>query len=130
MKINPKKERKELPPEKVKETPEKLYIERETKIEKEKPLTEEERRRIKEKYEEEFRKMKLSPDMEEEAKEEAKQIKTLEKEGKINRLLNIAKEKGVYFAVKVAENMNDPYTLDILHDILAKDAFYKRFLKQ
>ncbi|XOA42708.1 MAG: hypothetical protein ACKKMV_01030 [Candidatus Nealsonbacteria bacterium] len=130
MKINPKKERKELPPEKVRETPEKLYIERETKIEKEKPLTEEETRRIKEKYEEEFRKMKLSPDMEEEAKEEAKQIKTLEKEGKINRLLNIAKEKGVYFAVKVAENMNDPYTLDILHDILAKDAFYKRFLKQ
>ncbi len=130
MKINPKKERKELPPEKVRETPEKLYIERETKIEKEKPLTEEETRRIKEKYEEEFKKMKLSPDMEEEAKEEAKQIKTLEKEGKINRLLNIAKEKGVYFAVKVAENMNDPYTLDILHDILAKDAFYKRFLKQ
>ena len=67
--------------------------------------------------------------LKEEIKEEKQQIETLEKEGKLNRLLNIAEERGAPFAVGIAKQMNDPYILDALHDILVRKGFYKKFLK-
>jgi len=89
-----------------------------------------EKRLIEEKMEEELEKMEIEPGkLEEEIEKEKQQIKTLKKEGKLNRLLNIAKERGVPFAVGVAKQMNDPYILDALHDILVRKGFYEKFLK-
>ena len=48
---------------------------------------------------------------------------------KIEHLLETAREKGVVFAIQVAKRMNEPYLLDILHDTLAQEGFYKDFLK-
>jgi len=58
-----------------------------------------------------------------------KKINFIDKKDKINILIKIAKEKGIDAAVKAAKEMNDPYILDTLHDILAKDEYYKNFIK-
>jgi hypothetical protein len=56
-------------------------------------------------------------------------IKNLDDQQKIKKLLQLAQKKGVVFAVKVAKNMDSPYILDTLHDALAKEGYYKSFLK-
>lgn len=74
--------------------------------------------------------MELSDELREEATKKAKKIQTLGQEEKIERLLKIAKDKGIVFAVKMAKQMNDPLVLDTLHDILVKEwATYRQFLK-
>ncbi len=50
-------------------------------------------------------------------------------EGKINGLVNLAKEKGVLYAVKVARKVEDNYVLDELHDRLAF-VFYEALVKE
>jgi len=72
--------------------------------------------------------MELDADLREEAKKKAQKIEFLGEEEKIEHLLQVAREKGVVFAVKVAKNINEPYILDILHDILAKEGYYKEFI--
>lgn len=74
--------------------------------------------------------MELDDNLREEAIEKAKKIQTLGEEEKIEHLLEIAKNKGIVFAVRVSKQMNDPYILDIFHDILVKEwPIYKQFLK-
>ena len=74
--------------------------------------------------------MELSDDLKAEATEKAKKIQSLGEEEKIEHLLEITKDKGIAFAIKVAKQMNDPYVLDTFHDILVKEWFtYKQFLK-
>ena len=74
--------------------------------------------------------MELSADLKAEATEKAKKIQTLGEEEKIEHLLEITKDKGIAFAIRVAKQMNDPYALDTFHDILVKEWFtYKQFLK-
>lgn len=63
-----------------------------------------------------------------EAKEEKINIAKLDPKGKIDRLLYLAREKGLFFAVRVARDCDDPYILDSLHDILARDENYKKLL--
>lgn len=93
-------------------------------------LREEERKLIEDKLDNELEKMEVESDhLEEDIKIEKEQIENLKKKGKINRLLNIAKTKGVAYAVAVAKKMNDPYLVDILHDILAHKGFYNKFQK-
>ncbi len=58
---------------------------------------------------------------------DANNIKLLDDEKKINKLLDLAKSKGLTYAFDVAQKMNDPYVLDTLHDKLAKDGYYKSF---
>lgn len=53
----------------------------------------------------------------------------LAEEEKITRLFELARKKGVIFAVHTAKKMNNPYVLDMLHDRLAKEGHYKEFLK-
>lgn len=48
---------------------------------------------------------------------------------KIKKLLLIAEEKGVIYAVNMAKKMDDPYILDLFHDALAEQGFYKKFKK-
>ncbi len=49
---------------------------------------------------------------------------------KIKNLLNLAEEKGLERSIKEAEKENDPFLLDVYHDVLAKEAAYKRFLEK
>jgi hypothetical protein len=60
-------------------------------------------------------------------KEEDK--KTVVKE-KIKELLRVAEEKGLQQSIKQAEKENDPFLLDLYHDVLAKNTAYKKYLKE
>lgn len=64
-----------------------------------------------------------------EAKKKAEKIEFLGEKEKIEHLLKIARDKGVVFAIQVARKMNEPYLLDILHDTLAQEGYYKDFTK-
>ena len=57
---------------------------------------------------------------------EKERIEFLGEKEKLQHLLQIAREKGVVYAIQVAKKMNDPYLLDLLHDILAKEGFYQK----
>ena len=41
-------------------------------------------------------------------------------------LLQIARDKGVIFAIQLVRKMNEPYLLDVFHDTLAREGFYKK----
>lgn len=107
---------------------EELYQKEKEKTERMEFLAEQERI-IREKLEKEIKLMKLSPKLQDNAVKKAQQIKTLNVQGKIKNLLAIAEEMGVSFAIKVAEDMKDPYTLDIFHDLLAREGLFKKFKK-
>jgi len=78
----------------------------------------------------EIEKMDFSDDLKKEASAKAQKIQVLGEEEKIEHLLELVKERGVIFAIKTAERMNDPYILDTFHDILIKEwGFYKQFLR-
>ena len=95
----------------------------------EKEVLREEEKIIREKLEREIKLMKFSPQLQDEATKKAQKIKFLNVQGKIKNLLVLAREQGVSFAVKVAEGLNDPYTLDVFHDILAREGLFKKFKK-
>lgn len=73
--------------------------------------------------------MELDENAKAEASKKAQKIEFLGEKEKIEHLLQIAREKGVVFAIQVARKMNEPYLLDILHDTLAQEGFYKDFTK-
>ncbi|MCX6722406.1 MAG: hypothetical protein NTY04_04490 [Candidatus Staskawiczbacteria bacterium] len=60
-----------------------------------------------------------------EAEKKAKKIEFLGEKEKIEHLLEVAREKGVVFAIQIAKKMGDSYILDILHDILSQEGLYK-----
>lgn len=110
--------------------PEKLMVgipEEKKEVFERKELTEEEKEE-KEKLMEMVQKMKPPPQAKEEVKKEAEKIKLLTVKGKIKHLLDLAQAKGLSLAVAVARSLNDPYLLDIFHDILAKEGLFKKFL--
>ncbi|MEK7664926.1 MAG: hypothetical protein AAB361_02175 [Patescibacteria group bacterium] len=94
---------------------------RESAAEKEKIITDHLKREIEE--------MELDENLKEEAKKKAKKIEFLGEKEKIERLLEIAGEKGIIFAVGVAKDMKDPFLLDVFHDVLAQEGYYKKFMK-
>jgi len=73
--------------------------------------------------------MELDDRTKDEAKKKAEKIEFLGEKEKIEHLLQIAREKGVIFAIQVARRMNEPYLLDILHDTLAREGYYQKFMK-
>lgn len=73
--------------------------------------------------------MEIDGSQKEEAQKKAKKISFLGEQDKIEHLLQLAREKGVVFAVSVARQMNEPFLLDVLHDALANEGFYKDFSK-
>lgn len=73
--------------------------------------------------------MELDESLKKDANAKAQKIEFLGEKEKIERLLEIAKDKGLIFAIQVARKMNEPYLLDILHDTLAQEGFYKDFTK-
>ena len=64
------------------------------------------------------------------AQSQAQDIKSLEEEKKLKKLLDLARAKGVIYAVNVAKKMDDPYVLDKFHDLLAEQGYYKKFMKE
>ncbi len=89
-------------------------------------LTEDQR---KEKIElkKEVEKTRLAPEMKVQAKKESEQIKKQSVQGKIQHLLDLTQSNGVVYAVEVARKMNNPYLLDLFHDALAREGFFKKF---
>ena len=73
--------------------------------------------------------MEVDENLKEEAHKKAQKIRLLGEEEKIKNLLEIAKTKGVVAAIKTAKALNDPYLLDTLHDILAREGYYREFTK-
>lgn len=127
-----KKTKQEILTEKPEKLGEKIVEEiheREKKKAERKEFLTEQEKFIREKLEREIKLMKLSPKLQDDAVKKAQQIKTLDIQGKIKNLLAISDEMGVSFAVKVAEDMQDPYTLDIFHDILAREGLFKKYKK-
>ncbi len=109
---------------------ENLYSRKESGQEKEsgeENLLTKEEKAIKVKLEEEVNKMKSNPSLEEEARKKVEEIKSLKEREKLKYLLNLASEKGISFATRVAQKMNDPYTLDMFRDILAMNKIYEHF---
>jgi hypothetical protein len=73
--------------------------------------------------------MELDDKTKKEAEIEREKIDYLGEKEKVEHLLKMARKKGLVFAIHVAKNMNEPYLLDILHDTLAKEGYYKDFTK-
>ena len=71
----------------------------------------------------------LPDDAKQQANVTAQSIQSLSAQKKVEQLVQLAKEKGIIYAVHVAKNMDDAYVLDALHDVLAKEGMYKQFLK-
>jgi len=68
-----------------------------------------------------------APEIEEVSEEQEKRdlIK-----GRLKELLDIGEEKGLSHAIEIAKRSNDPFLLDVFHDILARDGNYKKILKK
>ena len=93
-------------------------------------LPAEDEKAIQEQIRREIELMNLDESLAGEAQKQAQKIEFLGEKEKLEHLLAIAKEKGLAFAVNVAKNMNDPFILDSFHDMLVKEGFYRKFLKQ
>lgn len=50
----------------------------------------------------------------------AKDLKNLDKTNQIKSLVDLSFTKGIFFAIEVAQKMDDPYLLDELHDNLIR----------
>ena len=98
-------------------------IEAEPSTEKEAPQESVDHRKIKAQIENTL----LDDDVKMQAQASAGDLQSLETKGKIEKLMQIAKEKGVVYAVAVAKKMNDPFILDTLHDMLAQEGYYRNF---
>lgn len=54
----------------------------------------------------------------------AQDIQSDTHDGKIEKLLSLAKTKGIVYAVHVAKKIGDPYLIDALHDELIAQGYY------
>lgn len=95
----------------------------------EKKETSEDEKIISEELKREIELMQVDDNLKKEAEQKANKIQFLADDDKLKQLLKTAKEKGVVFAINVAKKMNDPFLLDALHDILAREGYYKKFVK-
>jgi hypothetical protein len=84
---------------------------------------------ISEELKREIELMQVDDNLKKEAEQKANTIQALADDDKLKMLLQTAKEKGVVYAISVAKKMNDPFLLDSLHDILAREGYYQKFVK-
>jgi hypothetical protein len=56
--------------------------------------------------------------------------KIIDTESRINNLVDIAIQKGVFHAVKVAKHLDDNYVLDEFHDKLMMDELHNALMKK
>jgi hypothetical protein len=121
-------QREELKKEVLSEETVKEWFPKEKEIVERKELTQREKEE-REKLREEIEKAKLSPEEKINVQREAEKLKQESVKGRIKHLLDLAEYQGLTYAVKVAKEMKDPLTLDLFHDILAKNGLFKKFLK-
>jgi len=74
--------------------------------------------------------MDVDDNLKKQAEQKAGKISFLAEDEKLKKLLEIAREKGLVFAIQVAKKMNEPFLLDTLHDALAKEGYYQNFVKK
>jgi hypothetical protein len=84
---------------------------------------------ISEELKREIELMNIDDNLKKQAEQKANKISFLADDDKLKKLMALAREKGVVFAIKTAKSMNDPFILDTLHDALAQEGFYKDFTK-
>jgi len=123
-KINNKElgQEKEISPEVV--TPEMPEKEREEAVE----VPEAKRRPEVEIPEEKPAPAPVTPPAEEEVKKQVENLKTLDKEHQVKVLTDLAFQKGISFAVKVARSLDSDYVLDEFHSSLV-DKLYKELVE-
>ena len=63
------------------------------------------------------------------AKEEAEKLRGFEKNQQLKALVDLAFEKGVYYATEVVKNLDNPYLLDEFHDVLV-DELHKKLVER
>jgi len=74
--------------------------------------------------------MKIDPELEKEAENKSKEIEFLGEKDKIEYILQVAREReDPVLAIKLAVKTKDAFILDIVHDTLAKEGFYRKFMK-
>ena len=76
------------------------------------------------KLKDQVEKTELDDQLKLQASSQAQNLKTLDDDKKIKKLLELAKSKGVVYAVQVAKKMDDAYVLDALHDKLVEGGYY------
>lgn len=116
-KISAKEQEAPVNPEKILETVGK------------KELTKEETDAIKEELRREIEAMDKDPALKKEAEDKARKIGSLAIDEIIANLLEITQQRNVVFAFNVAYKMNDPYILDTFRDLLAREGYFKKFMK-
>ncbi len=62
-------------------------------------------------------------------KAESERIKGFEKNQQLKALVDLAFEKGVYYATEVVKNLDNPYLLDEFHDVLV-DELHKKLVER
>ncbi len=95
-------------------------------------LSDEEREAIKEELRREIEMMDSDPALKKEAEDKAKQIGSLAIDKIMDHLLEIVREKGekgIILAFNVAYKMNDAFILDTFRDLLAREGYFKKFIK-
>lgn len=121
--------KKEITEREISAGEQKIEFEKEGQVPAEKKEISADEKVVAEELRKEIDTMELDDNLKEEAKKKAQKIEFLGEKEKLEHLLQIAREKGVVFAIKVAKEMKDPYLLDIFHDILAREGYYQKFTK-
>lgn len=57
-------------------------------------------------------------------------LKNLDQKNQVERLIKIAQEKDIGEAIKIAEDLNDPFVLDGLHDSLTSNEKYQQMVQE
>jgi len=129
MSLQNKKEELEAPEKKAPDAEQAVHFEQGSEAIPERKEISEDDKRVLAELGKEIEMMKLDEKTKGEAEKKAEKIEFLGEKDKIEHLLAIARKKGVFFAVQEAKKMHEPYLLDILHDTLAQEGFYKKMGK-
>lgn len=77
----------------------------------------------------EVEKMRAVENLKGEAQKKDEKMDYLGEKDKVKHLLQIAREKGLVYAIQEARRTNEPFLLDVLHDTLSQEGYYKDFSK-
>lgn len=86
-----------------------------------------EKKKEKERLKKEIEKISLSEEEKIAAYQEAERIKKEKVKGQLKKLFDLAKTKGLVYAVEVARATDDPLLVDLFHDLLAENERFRRF---
>ncbi|MEM4648257.1 MAG: hypothetical protein QXO12_03055 [Candidatus Pacearchaeota archaeon] len=73
-------------------------------------------------------KIEIKKEDEKEIEKEAKELKEYPVKEKVKRILILAATKNLRVAIETAKKLEDDLVLDLIHDILAENKNYRKFL--